>query len=457
MPVPYKASDPTDPPAREGLVQSWLARDAAAVWHPFTQHSLWAYDEPIVVDRAEGPWLYDVDGNRYLDGVSSLWVTTVGHRTPEIDRAIRDQLDRADHATFLGATHVPGIELAERLLACAPTGDGPPLGKVFYAGDGSSAVEVALKMAYQYSVQSGRARQLFVHLQDAYHGDTLGAVSVGGIELFHATYRPLLLRTLTIGSPGQRKPGQSPGERAAEVVAELSSLMSQYGADVCAVVVEPMVQAAAGMLTYDASFLSAARSLATAHGALLICDEVATGIGRTGRMWASEHAGVVPDLLACGKGLTGGYLPLSAVLTSDAVYSAFLGSAASGRTLFHGHTYTANPLCCAAANANLALIESRGVLAAAAELGERLGRGLEAVASHPGVVEVRRLGTMTGVEVRSSGERTGQAVCRAARRHGVWLRPLGDVVVLMPPLTLGVAETDLLIDALSSALDEVLG
>jgi adenosylmethionine---8-amino-7-oxononanoate aminotransferase len=438
-------------------VQSWLDRDAAAVWHPFTQHSLWSSDEPTVIDRADGPWLFDVDGNRYLDGVSSLWVTTVGHRTPEIDQAIRDQLDRLDHATFLGATHVPGIELAERLLAIAPKGgQGPRLGKVFYAGDGSSAVEVALKMAYQHSVQSGHARPLFVHLQEAYHGDTLGAVSVGGIELFHATYRPLLLRTLAVGSPGLRKPGQSPAERAGEVTAELTSVLERYGEQVCAVVVEPMVQAAAGILTYDASFLRAARQLASAHGALLICDEVATGIGRTGRMWASEHAGVVPDLLTCGKGLTGGYLPLSAVLTTDAVYESFLGSAASGRTFFHGHTYTANPLCCAAANANLALIESRGLLGLAQALGERLEVQLRALAQHPGVLEVRRIGTMTGVEVRSAGERTGQAVCRAARRRGVWLRPLGDVVVLMPPLSLGVDETRLLVDALSEAVDEVL-
>jgi adenosylmethionine---8-amino-7-oxononanoate aminotransferase len=434
----------------------WLARDAASVWHPFTQHSAWLTDEPTVIERADGPWLYDVDGNRYLDGVSSLWVTTFGHRTPEIDAAIRDQLDRLDHATFLGATHPPGIELAERLLAAAPVGDGPRLGKVFFAGDGSSAVEVALKMAYQHSVQSGHPRPLFVHLQEAYHGDTLGAVSVGGMELFHATYRPILLRTLAVGSPGLRKPGQSLAERAAEAAGELSEVLSRHGSQVCAVVVEPMVQAAAGMLVYDGSFLREARRLATACGALLVCDEVATGIARTGRMWASSHASVVPDLLTTGKGLTGGYLPLSAVLATDAVYESFLGSPASGRTFFHGHTYTANPLCCAAANANLALVESRGLVAQAAALGERLGSLLAPLASHDGVVEVRRIGTMTGVEVRSIGERTGQAVCRAARRRGVWLRPLGDVVVVMPPLSLGDAELSLLVDALAGAIDEVL-
>jgi adenosylmethionine---8-amino-7-oxononanoate aminotransferase len=218
-----------------------------------------------------------------------------------------------------------------------------------------------------------------------------------------------------------------------------------------------MVQAAAGILTYDASFLRAARRLATAHGVLLICDEVAAGVGRTGRMWASEHAGVVPDLLTTAKGLTGGYLPLSAVLATDAVYESFLGSPASGRTFFHGHTYTANPLCCAAANANLALMASRDLVAGAAALGERLGSLLAPLAAHDGVVEIRRIGAMVGVQVRSAGERTGQAVCRAARRRGVWLRPLGDVVVLMPPLALGAGETDLLVRALTEAVDEVLG
>jgi adenosylmethionine-8-amino-7-oxononanoate aminotransferase len=434
----------------------WRKRDAASVWHPFTQHSLWLADEPIVVDRAEGPWLIDVDGHRYLDGVSSLWVTTVGHRTPEIDDAIRTQLDRLDHATFLGATHAPGIELAERLLASAPSGEGPALSKVFFAGDGASAVEVALKMAYQYSVQCGQPRRLFVHLREAYHGDTLGAVSVGGIELFHATYRPLLLETLAVSSPGLRAPGQDAASRAAEVTAELAAVLAEHGDQVCAVVVEPMVQAAAGMLTYHADFLLAARRLATEHGALLICDEVATGIARTGRMWASEHAGVVPDLLTCGKGLTAGYLPLSAVLATEEVFEAFLGSPASGRTFFHGHTFTANPLCCAAANANLDLVASRGLVAGAAALGERLGALLVPLEADDRVVEVRRLGTMTGVEVRPVGERTGFEVCRAARNRGVWLRPLGDTVVLMPPLTLGPAETEQLVSALVAGIDEVV-
>jgi adenosylmethionine-8-amino-7-oxononanoate aminotransferase len=456
--------------------EEWLRRDAAAVWHPFTQHSQWLADEPTVVASAEGPWITDVEGNRYLDGVSSLWVTTFGHRTPEIDRAIVDQLGRLDHATFLGATHVPGIELAEKLLAVAPSAVATAapgitheqrLSKVFYAGDGASAVEVALKMAYQHSVQArtgpdGGGRPLFVHLAEAYHGDTLGAVSVGGIDTFHAAYRPLLLETLTVSSPGLRKPGQTAAERAEEVIAELSTVMAAQGERVCAIVVEPMVQAAAGILTYDAEFLREARRQATAHGALLLADEVATGIGRTGRMWAVEHAGVVPDLLTCGKGLTGGYLPLSAVLTTDEVYASFLeassdSSSWTGRTFFHGHSYTANPLCCAAAIANLDLFAARDAVAGAHALGERMGELLAPVAKTDAVVEVRRLGTMTGVEVRSVGPRTGVAVCRAARRRGVWLRPLGDTVVLMPPLALGPAETELMVGALAEAIAEVVG
>jgi adenosylmethionine---8-amino-7-oxononanoate aminotransferase len=413
-----------------------VARDLASVWHPFTQHAQWESDEPLVIDRGEGVYLIDSDGNRYLDGVSSLWVTVHGHGVAEIDEAIRAQLLRLDHSTFLGLTHEPGIELAERLLATAPVGD-RRLGKVFYAGDGASAVEAAIKMAYQAKAQRGEQRPLFLHVAEGYHGDTLGAVSVGGIDLFRQTYRRILLDTVMVSSPGVRKPGQTPAERAGEVLEEARALLAREGPRVCAIVVEPMVQAAAGMLTHEASFVRGMRALADEHGAYLVADEVATGVGRTGRMWAVEHAGVVPDLLACGKGLTAGYLPLSAVLATDDVYDAFLGEPSSGRTFFHGHTYTANPLCAAAAIANLDLMAARGMVARAARVGELIGSLTEDLAAYDGVVEVRRIGTMTGIEVRSVGERTGFEVCRLARRHGVLVRPLGDVVVLMPPLAIG--------------------
>ncbi|GAB3650015.1 aminotransferase family protein [Glycomyces tarimensis] len=433
----------------------WIARDADAVWHPFTQHATWVDDEPTVVERAEGPWLIDVDGRRYLDGVSSLWTTTLGHCHPEVNAAIAEQLAKLDHSTFLGTTHTPGIELAERLLALAPKSDDPELTKVFYAGDGSSAVEAALKIAYQYSAQSGEPRPKFVRLEHAYHGDTLGAVAVGGHRLFHETYKPLLLDTIGIASPGDRALGE---DRTAKAVAELKAVMRAQGDQVCAIVVEPMIQGAAGMLDYDAAFLRTARELAYAHGALLVFDEVATGFGRTGRMWAAEHAGVVPDLLTCGKGITAGYLPLSAVLAAEHVYEAFLAKPGDTgpRTFFHGHTYTGNPLCCAAALANLRVMEEQDVVGQAADLGERLGKLLDPLAAHEQVVEVRRLGTMIGVEVAPRTARTGFDVCQAARKRGVWLRPLGDTVIVMPPLTLAAAETELLAGALAEAVDEVL-
>lgn len=430
-----------------------VARDLASVWHPFTQHAVWEADDPLVIARAEGVHLYDEDGRRYLDGVSSLWVSVHGHRVPEIDAAVRRQLDLVAHSTFLGLTHEPGVALAEALLARAPAG----LAKVFYAGDGSSAVEAALKMAYQCAAQRGEHRPLFVHVAEGYHGDTLGAVSVGGIGLFHATYRPILLSTRQVSSPGVlRSPSQPRAERAAEVVAELSELLAVEGARVCAVVVEPMVQAAGGILTHDAAFLRGVRAACDRAGALMIADEVATGIGRTGRMWAVEHAGVAPDLLTCGKGLTGGYLPLSAVLATDAVYEAFLGAPDTARTFFHGHTYTANPLACAAALATLRLMDERGTLTRAAAAGERLGAALAPLADVDGVVEIRRLGTMTGIEVAARGERTGWRICRRARDRGVVIRPLGDVVVLMPPLAVGDDDLDVLAGVVSECAREVL-
>src|SRR3954454_16746949 len=368
-----------------------VARDLAAVWHPFTQHALWPADEPLVIDRASGVYLYDSDGSRYLDGVSSLWVTVHGHGTPEINDAITAQLARLDHSTFLGLTHEPGIRLAEDLLRVAPAG----LAKVFFAGDGSSAAEAAIKMAYQAAEQRGEHRPLYVHCAEGYHGDTLGAVSLGGVELFHATYRPLLIETRMVSSPGVLKPGQTRADRAVEVLDEMRALLAREGDRVCAIVGEPLVQAAGGMLTHDPAFLRGVRELCDSSGAAMLVDEVATGIGATGRWVAVEHAGVTPDLLVVGKQVTGGVLPLSAVLVRESVYEPFLGSAASGRTFFHGHTYTANPLCCAAALANLELMHERGTVERAAAVGERIGAALTKTAEHDGVVEVRRIGTMT--------------------------------------------------------------
>jgi adenosylmethionine-8-amino-7-oxononanoate aminotransferase len=429
-----------------------VARDLAAVWHPFTQHSLWEDDEPLVIDRAEGMHLIDSDGRRYLDGVSSLWVTVHGHGVPEIDAAVREQLGKVAHSTFLGLTHEPGIALAEALLETVPRpapGDGQPLRRVFYAGDGSSAVEASLKMAYQAAAQRGEHRPLFVSVAEGYHGDTLGSVSVGGIDTFHATYRPILLRTRQIPSPHR--------VGTPEALAALARLLDGEGEQVCAVIIEPMVQAAAGMLTHDAAFVRGVRDLSRRAGALMIADEVATGIGRTGAMWAVEHAGVTPDLLTCGKGLSAGYLPISAVLATEEVYDAFLGAPESDRTFFHGHTYTANPLACAAALANLRLMAERQTVQHAARVGERLGALLAPLSQVDGVLDVRRCGTMTGIEVASRGSRTGFEVCRRARRRGVILRPLSDVVVLMPPLAIGDEDLDELAAVTVECVHEVVG
>lgn len=439
----------TDPESR---TRDLLRRDARSVWHPFTQQSLWLADEPIVVDRAEGMYFWDTDGNRYLDGVSSLWVNVHGHRRAEIDAAIVTQLGKLDHTTFLGLTHEPGIRLAEELLATAPAG----LSRVFYAGDGASAVEAALKMAYQAHAQNGQVRPLYVHLAEGYHGDTLGAVSVGGIDLFHHTYRSIMLDTRQVGSPGVLAAGQDRSNRAAEVLAELELVLTTEGAAVCAVVLEPMVQAAGGMLTHHRDFLRGARALCDRHGVYLIADEVATGIGRTGRMWAVEHAEIAPDLMTTGKGITGGYLPLSAVLATEQIYQAFLGSAESGRTFFHGHSYTANPLAAAAAIANLALMAEQQTVAHAARVGERIEAQLASLSDYDGVVEIRRMGTMTGIEVAAVGQRTGFQVCQEARRRGVWVRPLGDVVVLMPPLAIDDDDLDLLTGTVADAIRAVV-
>lgn len=436
-----------------------VARDLRHVWHPFTQQQVWPADDPLVIDRGDGMYLVGSDGRRYLDGVSSLWVTVHGHCTPEIDDAVRRQLGTLAHSTFLGLTHEPAIELAEELLSTAP----PGLSRVFYAGDGSSAVEAALKMAYQSAAQRGEHRPLYVHVEHGYHGDTLGAVSVGGIELFHATYRPILLETRQISSPGVRLPGQSTADRAAQVLVELAAVLDSEGPQVSAVIVEPLVQAAGGMLTHDPAFLRGVRDACDRAGALMIADEVATGIGRTGTMWACEQAGVAPDLLTCGKGLSAGYLPIAAVLATEGVYAAFLGRPDEYRTFFHGHTYTANPLACAAALANLRLMRERRTVEHAGWVGEQLAELLKPLADEPGVLEVRRAGTMTGIALArpdgtafGAAQRTGFEVCRQARERGVIIRPLGDVVVLMPPLAIEYDDLRLLADVTVDAVRDVL-
>jgi adenosylmethionine-8-amino-7-oxononanoate aminotransferase len=433
-----------------------LAADQAHVWHPFTQMAQWPHDEPLVIERADGNWLVDTEGRRWLDGVSSLWVTVHGHRKAAIDDAIRAQLDRVAHSTLLGLASVPSIELASALARVAP----PGLEHVFYSDSGSTAVEVAVKLAYQYWQLTGHpAKRRFLALEEAYHGDTLGAVSVGGIELFHDRFRHLLFEVMRVPTPhAYRWPG---ADVLGESLAQVEAVLARHHPELAALVVEPLVQGAAGMLMQPPGWLKGVEALCRRYDVLLICDEVATGFGRTGTLFAVEQEGVRPDLMAVAKGLTGGYLPLAATLATDRIYQAFLGPFAEARTFFHGHTYTGNPLACAAALANLQLFEQEQTLTRMQPALEALARGLDRLRALPHVGDVRRLGMMAGVELvrdRVTREpypfeaRTGFAVCQAARRRGVLLRALGNVVVLMPPLSITVDEAQLLTDAVEEAV-----
>ncbi|MGA2927305.1 MAG: adenosylmethionine--8-amino-7-oxononanoate transaminase [Solirubrobacteraceae bacterium] len=416
------------------------AADHRLLWHPFTQQRGWCSEEPpVVVDHAEGTNLYDTDGNVYIDGISSLWCNVHGHRHPAIDAAITAQLGRVAHSTLLGLSHEPAIELAERLLAIAP----PGLTRVFYSDSGSTAVEIALKMAFQWWAQRGeRERTRFIYLENAYHGDTLGAVSVGGIELFQSLYRPLLFGSW------QARAGDA---------GHLEQLLAEHGRSVAAVIIEPLVQGAAGMLMQPDGYLRAVRELCDRFGVLLICDEVATGFGRTGRMFAVDHEQVTPDLLCVGKGVTGGYLPLAATLTSERVYDGFLGEFDEFRTFFHGHTYTGNALACAAGAATLQTFERERTLELLAPKVELLTRLLEQrVATLAGVAQVRQRGFMVGIELIECPPqvRLGHRVTLAARQRGAIIRPLGDVVVLMPPLSISEADLQRLVAITAAAIVE---
>jgi adenosylmethionine-8-amino-7-oxononanoate aminotransferase len=416
------------------------AADRAYVWHPFTQQRGWVGEHPVIVDRAEGTDLIDVDGNRYIDGVSSLWCNVHGHAHPRIDAAVRDQLDKVAHSTMLGLSHRPAIELARRLVALAPAG----LTRVFYSDSGSTATEIALKMAFQYWRQRGQDRRRFVALRMAYHGDTIGSVSVGGIDLFHSLYEPLLFETL------KAEPGDA---------ADMERLLRRHDGEVAAVIMEPLVQGAAGMLAHPPGYLRAVRDLCDRHGVLLILDEVATGFGRTGRMFACEHEGVAPDLMCLAKGISGGYLPLAATLASERIYEGFLGEHEQFRAFFHGHTYTGNPLACAAGLATLDVFRDERTLERLQPKIELLADLLEPVAEHPAVSEVRRRGFMVGIELveHPLPMRIGHRVTLEARRRGAIIRPLGDVVVLMPPLSISTEDLTRLVGITAEAIDAATG
>ncbi len=458
---------------------AWQAADRRALWHPFTQQRGWMEEDFPVIVGAEGCTLIDADGKRYLDGTSSLWCALHGHRVPSVDDAVRAQLGKVAHSTLLGLGSEASIRLAEELLVVAPG----ELSRVFFSDSGSSAVEIALKLAFQFWRQTDgpdTTRTRFLCLTDAYHGDTLGAVSVGGIDLFHEIFHPLLFQTTRLPVPR----GPSAAVRALDAercLAALDAVLS--GADggpggdgFAALVIEPGVQGAAGIRVYPEGFTRAVCERAREAGVLVVLDEVATGFGRSGTLFAAQHEGVAPDLLCLAKGLSAGYLPLAATLATERIHDGFLGEHQDLRTFFHGHTFTGNALACAAASASLALCRAPSFLDHAGALAAALEEQLAPLVDHPHVLEVRRYGTMCGIElVRDRGDidghrrgdtdgappepfplarRTGHRVTVAARARGALVRPLGDTVVLVPPLAMTVEEAGRLVAITREAIDE---
>lgn len=418
--------------------------DKKYVWHPFTQMQEYREAEPLIIEEADGSYLIDVEGNRYIDGVSSLWVLVHGHGKRELIDAIVKQSDLICHSTLLGLANTPSIVLARMLIDIVPKN----LTKVFYSDNGSTSVEIALKMAYQYWQQKGeKKRKKFISFQNGYHGDTIGSVSVGGINLFHKVYGPLLFKTFKSPSPYcYRCPLKLDKKNCGMACVEaFEKIVNLHRDEVCAVVMEPLVQGAAGMITQPEGFLKAVWTITKKAGLLFIVDEVATGFGRTGALFASEKAGVNPDFLCLAKGITGGYLPLAATITTDEIFSGFLGKTEDARTFFHGHTYTGNPVACAVAIENLKLFEKEQTLKKMENKMVVLENELKRFIDLPHVGEVRREGFMVGIELVKNRrtkkpyaikEKVGQKVIAEARRRGVVIRPLGDVIVLMPPLSI---------------------
>jgi adenosylmethionine-8-amino-7-oxononanoate aminotransferase len=418
--------------------------DRTHLWHPFTQMQEWEQECPLIIERGKGPYLIDSLGRKYLDGVSSLWVNVHGHRHPALDRAIHRQLAKIAHSTLLGLSNPPAILLARELIRLAP----PGLTRVFYSDDGSTAVEVALKMAVQYwqqRVPRAGPKRTFLHLKLGYHGDTVGAMSVGGIDLFQKRFHPLLFSTLAADPPYcYRCPlGLSYPSCAIACLEPIEDMLKRRHPEIAGLIIEPLVQAAAGMLTAPPGYLTRIRDLCSRYHVLLIADEVATGFGRTGRMFACDHEGVTPDLMAIGKGLTGGYLPLAATLATEKIYQAFLGKYEEGTAFFHGHSYTGNPIGCAVALANLMLFRRERTLTRMEARISALSRLLHPLSKLAHVGDIRQRGYMVGIELVKDRatripyppvHRIGHRVAMEARRRGLVIRPLGDVMVLMPPL-----------------------
>ena len=441
------------------------AWDRQYLWHPFTQMQDWLAEEPLIIEAGDGNYLVDTDGHRYLDGVSSLWCNVHGHRKRELDEALIAQTRRIAHTTMLGLANVPATELAKRLIELAP----PGLTRVFYSDAGATAVEIALKLALQYWQLKGETtRTRFAALTEAYHGDTLGAVGVGYSETFHRFFRPVVTPALRLDPPHvfRWQQHQSPARAVELALADARRVFAEHGAELAALIVEPLMQGAAGMWAQPLGYLPALAELAREHGTLLICDEVATGFGRTGRLFAVEHEHVRADLLCLGKGITGGYLPLAATLASEAIFDAFLAPYERFEAFFHGHTYTGNPLACAVAVANLDVFAAEQVVERVQSRAALLaGLLAETAACIPQVGDIRQWGLMVGLELVRDAEtrapydpalKIGQRVVRAARRRGVIIRPLGSVIILMPPLSITEAELERLVRVTAESIQEAV-
>jgi adenosylmethionine-8-amino-7-oxononanoate aminotransferase len=436
--------------------------DRQYLWHPFTQMQEWEQEEPVVIEDGKGPYLIDTEGRTYLDGTSSLWVNLHGHRHPVLDRALDRQRKRIAHSTLLGLSNPPAILLARELIAVAPKG----LTRVFYSDNGSTAVEVALKMAVQYWQQrhpGAGPKTRFLHLKLAYHGDTIGAVSVGNIELFHGRFKPLLFPTRTAEPPYcYRCPlGLTYPACRLACLDPIERILKEDGRELAGFIIEPLMQAAAGMIPQPPGYLRRVRELCTQYGVLMIADEVATGFGRTGSMFACEREGVTPDLMALSKGLTAGYLPLAATLATEEIYRAFLGKYEEFKTFFHGHSYTGNPLGCAVALANLEIFRKERTLARLQPKIRLLARLLKPLQRSPHVGDIRQQGFMAGIELvrdRATRDaypleaRIGHRVAQEARKRGLLLRPLGHIIVLMPPLSIGSAALTRMVNILSGSI-----
>ena len=439
--------------------------DKSYIWHPFTQMKAWEKEDILIIEKGSGNYLIDINGKRYLDGVASLWANVHGHRKKEIDAAINRQLKNIAHSTFLGLSHPNAIILSQMLIDRVPEG----LKRVFYSDSGATAVEIAIKIALQYWFNIGKPqRHIFVSLNNAYHGDTIGSVSVGGIGLFHSTYKPLLFKTIKAPSPYcyRCELGLEYPSCKLACLKKIDEILTRNEGRVAALVLEPMIQAAGGFITSPPGYLKAASRIAKKHNVLLILDEVATGFGRTGKMFACEHEDVKPDIMAVAKGISAGYLPLAATFTTQKIYNAFLGDYAEKKTFYHGHTYTANPLAVAAAIANLEIFKKEKTIQKLQPKIRLLTRGLKRIAALEHVGQIRQLGMMTGIELVLDKKtkqpypferRMGALVCAEIRKHGIILRPLDDVVVLMPPLSITEQEILRLLSAVEKAIRTVTG